>query len=167
MLNSCENPQQFMAIADQNNTKKMHKIAECSSHKNLHCYSNLAVLSNFGYGYNWCMICIFQVRTWKMNAFTLIQLVCLGALWAIKSTPAALGFPFVLIMMVPIRFFVLKYFFTKQELSEVIDGYFFPFGDVLVLPVKRQLKNFEKQNHFFHPLSDFINNGWCPGSISL
>ena len=54
-----------------------------------------------------------------MHAFTIIQLICLGILWAVKSTPAALAFPFFLILLVPLRLLVLKRLFTEQELAEV------------------------------------------------
>ena len=53
-----------------------------------------------------------------MNLYTIIQLGCLGLLWAIKSTQAALAFPFVLILMVPVRLHILRFLFTKQELEE-------------------------------------------------
>ncbi|XP_013387963.1 anion exchange protein 2 isoform X2 [Lingula anatina] len=60
-----------------------------------------------------------KVRTWKMHIFTVIQILCLAVLWVVKSTPAALGVPFVLILMVPLRIFVLKYIFSEQELHEL------------------------------------------------
>ena len=60
-----------------------------------------------------------RVRTWKMNLFTALQLICLVLLWLIKSTKAALAFPFLLILMVPVRRHLLKYIFTEQELLEL------------------------------------------------
>lgn len=63
---------------------------------------------------------LFQVRLWKMNAYTLVQLMCLAVLWVVKSTKAALAFPFVLMLIIPMRLFVMPYLFTKQELAEVI-----------------------------------------------
>ena len=54
-----------------------------------------------------------------MHAFTIIQLICLGILWAVKSTPAALAFPFFLVLLVPLRLFIFRYIFTEQELAEV------------------------------------------------
>ncbi|XP_055342148.1 band 3 anion transport protein-like isoform X2 [Paramacrobiotus metropolitanus] len=59
-----------------------------------------------------------KVRTWKMHAFTGIQLACLAVLIAVKSTDAALGFPFVLLLMVPLRR-GLSRFYTKEELHEL------------------------------------------------
>lgn len=61
-----------------------------------------------------------RVRTWKMNIYTLIQLLCLTILWVVKSTEAALAFPFVLLMMVPVRL-QLKCCFTERELH-ALDG---------------------------------------------
>ena len=55
-----------------------------------------------------------------MHIFTAIQIVCLGILWAIKSTQAALSFPFALILTVPLRKFGLPLLFTDKELSQVL-----------------------------------------------
>ncbi|XP_078259387.1 anion exchange protein 3-like [Rhinoraja longicauda] len=59
---------------------------------------------------------VTKVRTWKMNLFTCIQLFCIGVLWAIKSTIISLAFPFVLILTVPTRRYLLPKFFREQEL---------------------------------------------------
>ncbi|OQV14960.1 Sodium bicarbonate cotransporter 3 [Hypsibius exemplaris] len=59
-----------------------------------------------------------KVRTWKMHAFTGVQLFCLLVLISVKSTDAALSFPFVLLLMVPLRR-VLERFYTKEELHEL------------------------------------------------
>uniref|UniRef100_A0A8C6UB61 Anion exchange protein n=1 Tax=Neogobius melanostomus TaxID=47308 RepID=A0A8C6UB61_9GOBI len=48
-----------------------------------------------------------KVRTLRMHLFTIIQVVCLAALWAVMSTQASLAFPFVLILTVPVKVFVL------------------------------------------------------------
>ena len=61
---------------------------------------------------------LFQVRTWKMHAFTIVQLVGLGILWAVKDSPIALAFPFFVVLMVPLRM-ILKFFFTPEELEAV------------------------------------------------
>ncbi|XP_075163574.1 anion exchange protein Ae2 isoform X2 [Haematobia irritans] len=44
-----------------------------------------------------------KVPTWKMHMFTVIQVLCLAILWAVKSSKISLAFPFFLVMMVPIR----------------------------------------------------------------
>jgi len=54
-----------------------------------------------------------------MHMFTAIQVLCVGVLWAVKSSPAALAFPFVLILLVPFRSFVLPKIFNEEELAEV------------------------------------------------
>ena len=54
-----------------------------------------------------------------MHIFTVIQLVLVAVLWAVKLTPVALGFPFVLLLLVPFRLFVVNKLFTDQELEEV------------------------------------------------
>lgn len=58
-----------------------------------------------------------KVRTLRMNLYTGIQFVCLGGLWAVMSTAASLAFPFVLILTVPLRRFLLSRIFTDRELK--------------------------------------------------
>ncbi|XP_054236996.1 anion exchange protein 3 [Indicator indicator] len=62
-------------------------------------------------------IYVVKVKTWRMNLFTCIQLACIVLLWVVKSTVASLAFPFVLIMTVPLRRFVLPRFFQDRELK--------------------------------------------------
>uniref|UniRef100_A0A8C9L8W0 Anion exchange protein n=1 Tax=Pavo cristatus TaxID=9049 RepID=A0A8C9L8W0_PAVCR len=62
-------------------------------------------------------IYVVKVKTWRMNLFTCIQLACIVLLWVVKSTVASLAFPFVLIMTVPLRRFVLPRFFHDRELK--------------------------------------------------
>merc|ERR1719481_1188256 len=61
-----------------------------------------------------------RVPTWRMFMFTGFQFFGLVLLWIVKSTPAALAFPFFVMMMIPYRF-LLKYIFTECEL-EALDG---------------------------------------------
>ncbi|KAM9337663.1 anion exchange protein 2-like [Symphorus nematophorus] len=58
-----------------------------------------------------------KVRTMRMHLFTCIQLVCLGVLWAVMSTQASLAFPFVLILTVPVKMFLLRRIFTPREIA--------------------------------------------------
>nr|XP_015214765.1 PREDICTED: anion exchange protein 3 isoform X2 [Lepisosteus oculatus] len=62
-------------------------------------------------------IYVTKVKTWRMNMFTCIQLVCIIALWVVKSTVASLAFPFILILTVPLRRFVLSRIFEDRELK--------------------------------------------------
>lgn len=62
-----------------------------------------------------------KVRTWKMHTFTGIQLLMLVVLWIVKQSPAALCFPFVLMLLIPMRLYLLPYGFTNPELS-ALDG---------------------------------------------
>ncbi|XP_035506973.2 anion exchange protein 3 isoform X1 [Scophthalmus maximus] len=62
-------------------------------------------------------IYVTKVKTWRMNLFTIIQLLCIVALWVVKSTVASLAFPFVLIMTVPLRRLVLSRIFEERELQ--------------------------------------------------
>uniref|UniRef100_K7FI15 Anion exchange protein n=1 Tax=Pelodiscus sinensis TaxID=13735 RepID=K7FI15_PELSI len=58
-----------------------------------------------------------RVKTWRMHIFTLTQVLCLAALWVVKSTPASLALPFLLILTVPLRRFLLPKFFRDVELK--------------------------------------------------
>lgn len=62
-----------------------------------------------------------KVRTWKMHAFTGSQLLLLGILWVVKQSPASLCFPFLLLLLIPIRLFLFPYVFTATELN-ALDG---------------------------------------------
>ena len=56
-----------------------------------------------------------------MHTYTVIQLGCLAILYGVKSIKeAALAFPFILMLLIPIRQ-QLKRFFTPNEL-EALDG---------------------------------------------
>ncbi|KAL1432261.1 hypothetical protein MTO96_013584 [Rhipicephalus appendiculatus] len=61
-----------------------------------------------------------KVKATKMHLYTLLQVVCLIVLWAVKSSSLALAFPFVLLLMIPLRL-QLKYIFTEKEL-QCLDG---------------------------------------------
>ncbi|XP_036606864.1 anion exchange protein 4 [Trichosurus vulpecula] len=56
----------------------------------------------------------------RIHLFTTVQLVCLGLLWAVKSTAAAIVFPLMLLGLVGIRK-ALERIFSPQELSWLDD----------------------------------------------
>ncbi|XP_030649274.1 solute carrier family 4 member 1a (Diego blood group) isoform X2 [Chanos chanos] len=58
-----------------------------------------------------------RVPTMRMHLFTLIQVVCLGLLWGVKSSPASLALPFVLILTVPLRMGMTGRLFTVMEMK--------------------------------------------------
>uniref|UniRef100_A0A2K5R2V3 Solute carrier family 4 member 1 (Diego blood group) n=1 Tax=Cebus imitator TaxID=2715852 RepID=A0A2K5R2V3_CEBIM len=58
-----------------------------------------------------------RVKTWRMHLFTGIQIICLVVLWVVKSTPASLALPFVLILTVPLRRILLPLIFRNLELQ--------------------------------------------------
>ncbi|XP_022622953.1 anion exchange protein 2-like [Seriola dumerili] len=58
-----------------------------------------------------------KVRTLRMHLFTCIQLVCLAVLWAVMSTQASLAFPFVLLLTIPVKMFLLSRIFTVREIA--------------------------------------------------
>jgi hypothetical protein len=58
-----------------------------------------------------------RVRTSKMHLFTIIQLAALVVLFVVKFTPAALAIPFLLILLIPLRRFILPRLFTPVELN--------------------------------------------------
>ena len=59
-----------------------------------------------------------HVRTFKLHLYTVCQTIGLGILWAVKSTSAALFFPFYIMFMVPLRL-SLRFLFSEQELDYV------------------------------------------------
>ncbi|XP_069502104.1 anion exchange protein 2 isoform X2 [Ambystoma mexicanum] len=63
------------------------------------------------------VVFVKKVRTLRMHLFTALQLACLAILWAVMSTVASLAFPFILILTVPLRMFVLSRIFTDRELK--------------------------------------------------
>ncbi|KAJ7313533.1 hypothetical protein JRQ81_004992 [Phrynocephalus forsythii] len=58
-----------------------------------------------------------KVKTWRMHMFTLTQIVCLAVLWGVKSSPGSLALPFILILTVPLRRYLLPFYFTDLELK--------------------------------------------------
>ncbi|XP_044520465.1 anion exchange protein 4 isoform X2 [Gracilinanus agilis] len=56
----------------------------------------------------------------RIHLFTTVQLICLGLLWAVKSTVAAIVFPLMLLGLVGIRK-ALEWVFSPQELSWLDD----------------------------------------------
>ncbi|XP_032090911.1 band 3 anion transport protein isoform X2 [Thamnophis elegans] len=60
---------------------------------------------------------VTKVKTWRMHIFTFTQMLCLGLLWGVKSSPASLALPFILILTVPLRLFLLPFIFTDVELK--------------------------------------------------
>lgn len=60
-----------------------------------------------------------RVRTLRMHLYTFTQLSLLVVLWVVKSTEAALAFPFLLILLVPLRLKLLTFIFTEKELHEL------------------------------------------------
>ncbi|XP_077481420.1 solute carrier family 4 member 1b (Diego blood group) [Stigmatopora argus] len=58
-----------------------------------------------------------KVSTARMHLFTVIQIVCLALLWIIKSSPASLALPFILILTIPLRMFMTGRLFTELEMK--------------------------------------------------
>ena len=56
----------------------------------------------------------------KMHTFTLIQLVCLGVLWFVKTSAFGILFPVFIALLVPIRFLLGKFF--KPEHLAALDA---------------------------------------------
>ena len=62
-----------------------------------------------------------KVKTWKMHTFTGVQFIMLVVLWVVKQSPAALCFPFVLMLLIPMRLYLMPYIFSSTEL-QALDG---------------------------------------------
>jgi len=63
-----------------------------------------------------------HVRKSRIALFTLVELLGFGATFAITQTIAAIGFPIIILLLVPIRVFLVPHMgFTKEEL-DILDG---------------------------------------------
>ncbi|KFV19300.1 Band 3 anion transport protein, partial [Tauraco erythrolophus] len=60
---------------------------------------------------------VTRVKTWRMHLFTFTQIIVLVLLWVVKSTPASLALPFILILTVPLRRVLLPKIFRDIELK--------------------------------------------------
>ncbi|CAK6981775.1 anion exchange protein 2a [Scomber scombrus] len=60
-----------------------------------------------------------KVRTLRMHLFTLVELTCLSLLWVVMATSAALAFPFMLLLTIPVRMLLLPRLFTRRELHSL------------------------------------------------
>ncbi|XP_068162193.1 solute carrier family 4 member 1b (Diego blood group) [Antennarius striatus] len=58
-----------------------------------------------------------RVSTARMHFFTIIQIVCLVILWIVKSSPASLALPFILILTIPLRMLMTGRVFTRLEMK--------------------------------------------------
>ncbi|XP_046894571.1 solute carrier family 4 member 1a (Diego blood group) [Hypomesus transpacificus] len=58
-----------------------------------------------------------RVKTLRMHMFTLIQLVCLAVLWAVKMSPFSLALPFVIILTIPLRMLLTGGVFSATEMK--------------------------------------------------
>ena len=68
--------------------------------------------------YDRVLLWLFQVKTKQIYYYTIIQLICLALLVAVKLTVLASSFPFFIICLIPLRK-VLGKFFEQSELEEV------------------------------------------------
>ncbi|XP_033982763.1 LOW QUALITY PROTEIN: anion exchange protein 2-like [Trematomus bernacchii] len=60
-----------------------------------------------------------KVRTLRMHLFTVVELICLSLLWVVMATSAALAFPFMLLLTIPVRMLLLPRIFTRRELQSL------------------------------------------------
>uniref|UniRef100_A0A3P8VFP9 Anion exchange protein n=1 Tax=Cynoglossus semilaevis TaxID=244447 RepID=A0A3P8VFP9_CYNSE len=58
-----------------------------------------------------------KVSTARMHVFTLIQCGCLVILWIVKSSPASLALPFILILTIPLRMVMTGRLFSELEIK--------------------------------------------------
>lgn len=60
-----------------------------------------------------------RVSTWLIFWFTLIQVVFLGIIFGITFTPAAISFPVFILILLPVRTFLLTKCFDNQSLERL------------------------------------------------
>lgn len=75
-----------------------------------------------------------RVPTWKIHMFTTVQVIGLVVLWTVKSSKFSLAFPFFLIMMVPLRFKMGK-FYTPTEIVAVSFKCFLKFSNKFLINI--------------------------------
>jgi hypothetical protein len=63
-----------------------------------------------------------KVRKSRIALFVVVELIGFGATFAITQTIAAIGFPIIIMLLVPVRYFIVpRLGFTDEEL-DVLDG---------------------------------------------
>ena len=60
-----------------------------------------------------------QVRTWKMNIYTVIQVVLIAALYGLKLSPAGMLYPLAIVLLIPIRMFMERFMYNHKEFEAV------------------------------------------------
>ncbi|XP_034535217.1 anion exchange protein 2-like [Notolabrus celidotus] len=60
-----------------------------------------------------------KVRTLRMHLFTIVELICLSVLWIVMATSAALAFPFMLLLTIPVRMLLLPRIFSWREMQSL------------------------------------------------
>ncbi len=54
-----------------------------------------------------------------MNMYTLIQIGCVLLLYGVKLSPAAMIYPLVIVLMIPLRWLLGKTVYSKDEIEAV------------------------------------------------
>ena len=54
-----------------------------------------------------------------MHLYTVIQLLVIGLLWGLKLSPASMVYPLVIVFLIPLKWLLGKFVFTKQEMEAV------------------------------------------------
>jgi len=57
-----------------------------------------------------------------VNAFTLVQVACLGAMFYVKESPFGVLFPVIIALLAPIRFGLEKSGYISKEHIEILDA---------------------------------------------
>lgn len=67
------------------------------------------------------VIYVKKVRTWKMHIYTGIQVLCVGLLFGLKLSPAAMVYPLMIVLLIPFRWALGKTLYDKDEI-EALDN---------------------------------------------
>lgn len=63
-----------------------------------------------------------RVRKSRIAIFTLVELIGFGATFAITQTIAAVGFPIIIMLLVPARYFIVPHLGISPQELEILDG---------------------------------------------
>ncbi len=54
-----------------------------------------------------------------MHLYTIVQMVCVAALFGLKNSPAGMLYPVVIIALLPLKWVLGKYFYSHDEIEAV------------------------------------------------
>ena len=60
----------------------------------------------------------------KMHSYTVLQLVLVLILFGVKLSPGAMVYPLIIVLLIPLRFFLGKTLFSEREIEAVSTSFY-------------------------------------------